>query len=209
MKYSIVPIIFAALGVTFVGCSDAGVNANSNVQNLNSSGDNETSLIAATGVSKSKDGEIEYCFLQLTGSGLSQDTDLKQVTQVSQVKPLHNKSLSINAIKQISDKRLLGAFDSKPLTVGSGSLSSLQAQIASAGSKASSIGHSCHGSASSVEVSLGLKTEEEHLDFGWRGFFMGFCMGACLLQNGDFGGYPSPYRPADRSYDAPISRPYY
>lgn len=72
MKYSIVSFVFAALGVTFVGCSDSGINANSNVQNLNSSSDQQTSLIAATGVSKSKDGEVEYCFLQLIGTGLSQ-----------------------------------------------------------------------------------------------------------------------------------------
>lgn len=194
-------IVFASL----VGCSDAGINANSNVQNIKSANARLPSTIVVAGVSETKNSTVEYCFLQLVGGSSITDTESKNVKEVI---PLHRKSLSIEALNQLTDPNLVAAINSSPSSVQSDAIPQIKSDIAEAASKASSTGSNCAGSASSVEVSLGLKSQEEHLSFGWRHAFFIPCMVACYLQYGDLGGYPRPYKPPSWGGGAPILRPF-
>ncbi|MEN9809828.1 MAG: hypothetical protein RLZZ488_1395 [Pseudomonadota bacterium] len=201
--------VFMFSFVTLVGCSDAAGNLNTQSMRDTNSDVSSRSTIAASAIAKDANGSAEICFLQLVGAGaLKQQEDLKKVTDVV---PLHADSLSEAALQKLKSKELRLALSAEADVLPSGQTKVMKADIEAASNASSSAGMNCNAAASSMKVQLGLETEQQHgLNWGAVVFWgIGALSHMFILGEGDFGSFPSPYRPGPSWSQPGIHRPYF
>jgi len=164
-----------ALSVSFfavmTGC---GPKSHSQLQS-ESRGESESNgvfSISTSAITDKKDGETEYCFLQLRGVSEA-ELEAEDLGNVSDVVAVYSKSIPEVALGSLNSPELRRAAALDRKVGNSTQWKTLQADVKQASASAVSQGYDCDAAANSAKAMLGLAESSEQVANFTRGAYLG------------------------------------